>query len=78
MLLLVNVEKKIFRLQNNIDFILSYLSFVRVMKAINERLVKKKNIKFIRGAIDFFQKTMKMFVISFFQNLFVFHSTVQN
>ena len=35
-------------------------------------------MKFIRDVIDFFQKAVKMFVILFFQNLFVFHSTIQN
>lgn len=41
-LFLINAEKKILRLQNNIDFVLLYMSFVRVVKAINERFFKKK------------------------------------
>ena len=42
MLLLFNVQKEILCLQNNIDFITLYLLFVRIVKAINERLVQKK------------------------------------
>lgn len=74
-------KKKILRLQNNVDFIIFYVSFVRIVKTINKRFVQKnkmKNIKFIRVVIDFLQKAMKMFMIFFFQNLFIVYTIMQN